>query len=132
MINHTVILSIGSNDDNEDVIEKAKMLLQNTSANTVFTRTLHTNDVTKRGRKYWNCMAQLHTAHTYKQFCSCLKQIENRCGDRKALRTRGIVRMDIDVLAFDQARFHDDDWKRYYVKLLHKELESLTQKDQLS
>ena len=50
-----------------------------------------------------------------------MKHIERTCGNRKRARTNNIVKMDIDVLKYDELILHEKDWSRNYIMELMKE-----------
>jgi 2-amino-4-hydroxy-6-hydroxymethyldihydropteridine diphosphokinase len=37
-------------------------------------------------------------------------------------RQEGIVRLDLDILAYDDERHHLSDWERHYIKILLPQL----------
>jgi 2-amino-4-hydroxy-6-hydroxymethyldihydropteridine diphosphokinase len=53
-----------------------------------------------------------------------IRNIEGRCGNRKAFRTRSIISIDVDILLYGDKKLHEADWERPYVKEL---MESLPQ-----
>lgn len=50
------------------------------------------------------------------------KHIERLCGRTPSDKVNGIVKMDIDLLAFDHRVLKSNDWERSYVKLSVQEL----------
>ena len=51
-----------------------------------------------------------------------LKNIETTMGSMPEERRKGIVKIDIDLLQFDETRHKTGDWERDYIQLLIKEL----------
>ena len=49
--------------------------------------------------------------------------METQCGNTEFLRNEGKIAMDIDLLKYDDQRFHENDWSRDYVKKLIKQFE---------
>ena len=54
-----------------------------------------------------------------------LKAIERRCGDRRELRSRGEILLDLDLLAYGRQQLHQADWERGYIRQLLEELSVL-------
>lgn len=54
-----------------------------------------------------------------------LKAIERRCGDRRELRSRGQILLDLDLLAYGRQQLHQADWERGYIRQLLEELSAL-------
>ena len=51
-----------------------------------------------------------------------LKDIEAQMGSVSEERKKGIVKIDIDLLQFDNTKRKVDDWSRDYIQLLLNEL----------
>jgi 2-amino-4-hydroxy-6-hydroxymethyldihydropteridine diphosphokinase len=51
-----------------------------------------------------------------------LKSVEQEMGRTQEDRLAGIVKIDLDILQFDDTRHHERDWQRPYVIQLIKEL----------
>lgn len=54
---------------------------------------------------------------------SMLKDIETICGNTPQRRANGLIAMDVDVLWYDESKFHKSDWDRWYIKQLLDELD---------
>lgn len=59
------------------------------------------------------------------------KRIERLCGRTSSDKANGIVKMDIDLLAFDHRVLKPEDWERDYVKTSVKELSLTCKKTRL-
>ena len=53
--------------------------------------------------------------------------METQCGNTEFLRKEGKISMDIDLLKYNDQRFHESDWSRDYVKKLIKQFEEKKQ-----
>lgn len=73
--------------------------------------------------KYLNFLACYFTEDESEQIVAKTKQMETQCGNTKLLRKEGKIAMDIDLLKYDDQRFHESDWSRDYVKKLIKQFE---------
>ena len=43
-------------------------------------------------------------------------------GGSKGEHRKGIVRIDLDILYFDDRKYHEEDWKRSYIRRLLAEM----------
>ena len=73
--------------------------------------------------KYLNFLACGFTEDEPEQIVAKTKQMETQCGNTEFLRKEGKIAMDIDLLKYDNQRFHENDWSRDYVKKLIKQFE---------
>jgi 2-amino-4-hydroxy-6-hydroxymethyldihydropteridine diphosphokinase len=70
---------------------------------------------------YLNQLAEATTSLSPEEINLQLKAIESALGRTPVLRQRGIVPIDLDLLLYDDQRFHERDWQRPYVtRLLHE------------
>lgn len=72
--------------------------------------------------KFLNCLVSGITQLSFTELRSKLKDIEQLCGRLPQDKADGIIRMDIDILQFDEQRFKENDWSRDYVTLLINEI----------
>ncbi len=86
------------------------------------TRMLSTDALGDKPGPFVNCMAAGATTLDTGALVDALKAIERRCGDRRQLRNKGKVVMDIDLMEYDGSRHHETDWQRPYIKTLYEEL----------
>ncbi len=119
-----VILCLGSNEEPQRHIDAAKDLLRHTLSGIRFSSSLWTKPVGRKqtDRLYLNCVAEGHTNMDYPTLHNKLKDIEHALGSTPSERQQGVVRIDIDILKLGNHRYHEEDWKRDYVKSLSKEL----------
>jgi 2-amino-4-hydroxy-6-hydroxymethyldihydropteridine diphosphokinase len=132
MKEHEVIISLASNENQEDNLTKAREQLTQLLTELHFTSAIWTEPVyTEHGtwtighpsKKYLNQLCKGRTTFGEGLLCEVLKETEKRIG-----RTRnedGIVAIDLDLLQFDGQKHHLRDWGRSYVKDLLKQVESL-------
>ena len=72
------------------------------------------------GQWYLNQLCSGTTAFGPNLLSEVLKETEKRQG--RTHNEDGIVTLDLDLLQYDDQRFHHRDWERPYVKDLIKEL----------
>jgi 2-amino-4-hydroxy-6-hydroxymethyldihydropteridine diphosphokinase len=121
MKEHEVIISLASNEHQEENMAKAREQLTQLLTSVHFTSAIFTEPVgSLRNEPYLNQLCQGTTALGEGLLCEVLKETEKRLG-----RTRnedGIVSIDLDLLQYDNRRHHLRDWSRNYVKALIGEL----------
>ena len=71
---------------------------------------------------YLNQLVKATTNLELQQLQEALKQMEAVMGRTLADRNENRVRIDLDLLLFDNTRYHCEDWNRRYVKALITEL----------
>lgn len=112
---HKFILSLGSNCHSHKSMEKTKELLIENTECIDFTSVVKTKPYNMIANLFLNCLAWGTTQLNYAHFLDMTKNIETICGNSKQLRQEGKVVMDIDILMFDNKRYHEHDWSREYI-----------------
>lgn len=122
---HRIILSIGTNFNRETNAELVKGIISEAYQKVQFSEELLTNPVgdVLSDKKYLNFLACGFTEDEPEQIVAKTKQMETQCGNTKFLRKEGKIAMDIDLLKYNDQRFHESDWSRDYVKKLIKQFE---------
>ena len=121
---HSVLLCLASNVEQKRNMEAARILLSELIADFRYTSEHWTEPVTSHGdrhaERYLNQLATGRTELSVEALNLRLKKIEQLLG-RKHDKS-GVVTIDIDLLLYDEARYHLRDWERDYVKNLLVEL----------
>ena len=118
---HEIIISIASNENQKTNLAKARELLKTIVPKLTFTNELWTEPVnTTRKSMYLNQLCKGMTELGPNLLSEVLKETERRLGRRH--NEEGIVVVDLDLLQYDKERFHLKDWERNYVKDLINEL----------
>ena len=118
---HEVIISLGSNENQEANLAKAREQLTQLLTEVHFTSAIWTEPIHSiRKEKYLNQLCKGTTAFGEGLLCEVLKETEKRIGRIK--NEDGIVVIDLDLLQYDKRRHHLRDWDRDYVKNLLNEL----------
>ena len=121
MKEHEVIISLASNEHQEENMAKAREQLTQLLTSVHFTSAIFTEPVgSLRNEPYLNQLCQGTTALGEGLLCEVLKETEKRLGRTK--NEDGIVSIDLDLLQYDNRRHHLRDWSRNYVKALIGEL----------
>lgn len=122
---HRIVLSIGTNFNRETNAKLVKEIISEAYQKVQFSEELLTEPVgdVMNDEKYLNFLACCFTEDESDQIVAKTKQMETQCGNTKLLRKEGKIAMDIDLLKYDDQRFHESDWSRDYVKKLIKQFE---------
>ena len=119
---HYILLALGSNTLGEHNIALAKAYLTAAFPKIQFSRSLVTPAIAIVSPPFINCLAQTCCCEQMTEVLATLKNIETTMGSMPEERRKGIVKIDIDLLQFDETRHKTDDWERNYIQLLLKEL----------
>lgn len=125
---HTIIISLASNENQEVNMAAAREQLTQLLTEVHFTSAIWTepvgNDqwsvVSGQSNKYLNQLCRGTTALGEGLLCEVLKETEKRLGRTK--NEDGIVTIDLDLLQYDNRKHHLRDWGRIYVKDLISKL----------
>ena len=118
---HEVIISLASNEQQEQHMQAARTQLSMLLNDLQFTTEHWTEPVnTHRKEPYLNQLCRGTTAFSANLLEEVLKETEKRLG--RTHNEDGIVAIDLDLLQYDDERYHLRDWGRDYVKDLIKEL----------
>ena len=119
---HQVLISLASNHDQEKHLHQARLCLAQILSSCQYTDAIWTKPFSSDKGKvtseklYLNQLVSATTLLPSNQLESALKDIERQMGRTTEDRLQGIVRIDLDLLKFDDQCFHLRDWKRPYVK----------------
>jgi len=119
---HYILLALGSNVAAELHIEQAKARLSAVFPQLRFSRSLITPAIGIVSPPFINCLAEGYCSVPLEGVLVTLKDIEAQMGSVSEERKKGIVKIDIDLLQFDDTKRKADDWSRDYIQLLLKEL----------
>ena len=118
---HSVIISLASNENQEANMARAREQLTQLLTEAHFTSAIWTEPIHSiRKEPYLNQLCKGTTAFSEGLLCEVLKETEKRLGRTK--NEDGIVAIDLDLLQYDKQRHHLRDWERNYVKDLIGEL----------
>ena len=119
---HYILLALGSNVAAELHIEQAKARLSAVFPQLRFSRSLITPAIGIVSPPFINCLAEGYCSVPLEGVLVTLKDIEAQMASVSEERKKGIVKIDIDLLQFDDTKRKADDWGRDYIQLLIKEL----------
>ena len=130
-----VIISLASNCDQEQNLHQARLCLEQILSSCRYTKAIWTEpyivgNASQRCDKeqsqtletppimYLNQLVYATTSLNVDELQSALKDIELRLGRTAEDRQKGIVRIDLDLLLYNDQRYHLRDWDRPYIKAL--------------
>lgn len=115
---HKIILALGSNHEAKVNIELALNLLSK-SIKIIQSTPSYDNESTEFPISiFTNKILVCETELTYEILNKELKRIETECGRNNYAKTSGIIPLDIDILLYDNNRYHINDWDKPYIKYL--------------
>ena len=118
---HQVLICLASNIDQKQYLEKAREQLSLLINDMDFTTEHWTEPVNSiRKEPYLNQLCKGTTTFGANLLSELLKEMEKRLGRKH--EEDGIVTIDIDLLQYDEQRYHLRDWERIYVKDLLSKL----------
>ena len=110
---HKVLIAIGSNERQSVHVQWASERLSQLLDNIRLSSRLWTTDVKGSGRWYMNRLAAGNTLLTVQELEQQLKQLERATG-----RDQERVTLDLDLMQYDNDRYHLNDWPRPYIQRL--------------
>ncbi len=116
--NSNIIIAIGSNTDQQRHIQEAREELMRQIPDIRFTDAIWTEPIGMDSSQFLNCLAWGTTALPLEQLQSLLKATERLHGDSRLLRKQCVVKLDLDLLLYNQERLHLKDWHRPYIREL--------------
>lgn len=112
-MNHRVFIALGSNTHQAAHIRWASERLAFLLDGCRLSRVLWTPDIKGSGRWYLNRLAAATTPLSAEALQQLLKDIEAESG-----RTKEAVTIDLDLMQYDEQRYHEPDWQRPYITRL--------------
>lgn len=111
-----VIISLGSNTNQEANIQRAREILSHLIPDATFTDPEWTEPVPEKDRpagtrKYLNCLVDGHVHLSEKSVIAKLKQLEQTMGDNHENHVKGIVNIDLDLIQYGDHKVRDIIWK---------------------
>ena len=131
---HSILLSLASNHEQEKNLGEAREALAQVLVSPDYTPAIwtepygkkqppsHLSPLTSHPSKYLNQLVSAQTSLDSDELILRLKEIEKVQGRDDEARRQGLVPIDLDLLLYDQQRFHLRDWQRPYIQQLLPEL----------
>lgn len=126
------IISLASNSNQEENLSEARSRLGQILSDCSYTRSLWTKPYKASADSsfaseqkpadneslYINQLLYARTTLGVEVLQEALKDIEQTMGRNEENRRKGIVPIDLDLMAYDKERYHLNDWQRPYIQLL--------------
>ena len=120
---HSILISLASNHEHEKNLSEARKALAQVLISPDYTPAIWTEPFGKKeGTPYLNQLVCAQTDLDIDELNCRLKEIEKAQGRDDEARRLGLVPIDLDLLLYDQQRFHQRDWQRPYIQQLLPEL----------
>lgn len=119
---HEVIIALGTNTWHAANMLKAMTLLEDVMSGMKYSKELWTEPIGMTSGMFLNKLAKGYCRLEIEELHRRMKDIEHKCGRSEEEKRNGIVKIDIDILKYDDTICHAEDWKREYIKTLMKEL----------
>ena len=110
---HRVIIALGSAYLQAVHIQWASERLFTFLDDCTFSKRLWTPDIKGTGKWYMNRLVYATTTLSVDELQTALKEIEASTG-----RTKSLITIDLDLMQYDQQRYHEKDWQRKYIQYL--------------
>jgi 2-amino-4-hydroxy-6-hydroxymethyldihydropteridine diphosphokinase len=105
-----VIISLGTNTNHRENMDRAKEILQGLMPDVRFTQERFTKPVGIDSDDFLNCLAEGYTALPLRSLQAKLKQIEASMGDSHENHQKGIVLIDLDLLRYGTQNIGKKVW----------------------
>lgn len=116
MNQHSCLLCLGSNSNRHFHMEEARKALMKLFPNIRFSKEMTTEAIgDKFLSPFSNQVAKLETSLTIEEIRNLLKKIEKDNGRLPEDKEQGIVKLDIDLLTFDDLILKPNDMEKDYV-----------------
>ena len=118
-----IIIALGANYEQDKNIQYAMRRLREFFPNVVFSSMLWTEPIGIASDKFLNVLgcAEIEDG-SVEEVNRKLKLIEQECGRKGDDKNRNVVKLDLDLLQYGEARLKENDWKREYMSLLLEEI----------
>jgi len=118
-MHHNILISLASNFEQEANLALARQELGKMLEPLRYSEAIWTEPVNaQRPDLYLNQLLLAHTDLSVQHLQIALKSMERDMGRTNDDRQQGIVRIDLDLMSYDDERYHLRDWERPYMKKL--------------
>lgn len=115
----TYLVSLGSNENKAENMLRCRKLIETYFQNVSYSEMLETKPVgVDFTEMFYNQLAVISSECALSDIQKVLKQIEKDLGRKSTDKSRGIVIIDLDVLAVNDKIIKSDDFTRPYISCL--------------
>ena len=114
---NTVIISIGSNENREENIQQCRESLTSMFSSIYFSSTSVTKPYGEQYKNdFLNQLVLIYSDQNLSDIQRKIKQLEKEIGREDEDKTNGSVKIDIDIIKWNDQVLKEKDWQRNYVK----------------
>ena len=117
---HQILIALGSNTHQHAHIQWASERLSCLLSGIQLSRKLWTQDIHATGQWYMNRLVAGYSTLSVDEITQKLKEMET-----EAHRTKDCVKLDLDLMLYDEQRLHLRDWPRLYIQRLLPDITSI-------
>ncbi len=119
LVMKTYLVSLGSNENRAENMKRCRQLLETYFQDIIYSQILETEPVGDDFKDaFYNCLAVVNSESGLAYIKQILKEIEKKMGRKSTDKSRGIVIIDLDVLAINESILKSDDFSRPYISCL--------------
>ena len=116
---HHAIIALASNHEAEKNLFEARRCLEQILFDIHYSECKRSQAFGNKSQgDYYNQLLFGTTDLSVEQLIEALKQIEINMGRTQTAREQGIVCIDLDLMLYDEQRYHLRDWERPYIQCL--------------
>lgn len=116
---HRVIIALASNHEAEKNLFEAKKRLEQILHDAHYSECKRSQAFGSKSKGfYYNQLLFCTTDLSVEQLITVLKDTETEMGRTTETREQGIVGIDLDLMLYDDERYHLRDWERPYIQSL--------------
>lgn len=113
---NTLLISIGSNENSETNMELCRTLLDEIFEPIIYSETSITEPFGDHYQNHFlNQLALVQTIRNKDDVESELKLLEKQLGRTSEDKSKGLIKIDIDLIKWNDIILKEEDWKRSYV-----------------
>ena len=125
------LLSLGSNENKAENMSKCRDFLRKLYSDILFSRMIDTKAFGDAFTKdFYNQLAIIDSEDQIDEICFQLKDIEKEIGRQSGDKSKGIVKIDLDIIAINNEIVKKDDFDRPYLKGLLNDFKAFFYVDQ--
>lgn len=122
-IMNTFIISMGSNENRAENMSRCRYLLNKYYPNVIFSEMINTKPFGDNYRSdFYNQLAEIRSNDNEYEVMGKLKNVEQEIGRQISDKSRGIIKIDVDLLMVNEHIVKSEDFRRPYIKVLFEDL----------
>lgn len=120
---NTFIISMGSNENRTENMSRCRYLLSKEYPNVVFSEMINTEPFGDNYQSdFYNQLALVSSEDSESMVTERLKKIEAEIGRQSGEKSKGIIKIDVDLLVVNDKIIKSEDFERPYINNLFDDL----------